>query len=464
MGLDRWIAIRMELTREKENLFRFIPKSICSGVCDSELCVFQTENGNLIECATEFHEYIGIDTFYAFPIKVSELLKGNSNKTELENAIVNYFDKIRKYEHYCVASEKDGQTIYNFYSFSDVGVKNPIFLDWNAGFNDINQTKFNRQSNQNFSRSDIVEKMKRRIIGQDEQVENFVTAVLSNQKYGMYEGLKTNVLVIGSTGTGKTEMCNSLAKLLDIPVIKKDATKYSTTGYIGMSVLDILADLYRESGKNIERAEKGIVIIDEFDKLGVTGKDTSKVRTTDVQQELLGLLGNGTYDIEVDRKMVTIDTSRITFVLSGAFQNVLDELNKPNKKPLGFGSVETKLEEKTLKREDLIKKGGIEPELLRRIPIIIQMNKLYTDTLKRILEESEISNLKVWEKAFLESDNIKLVYNDEVLTAMAQKAYKTGGGASGLQTVVTNTLLDVRSKALDGNLYDCDVLLGVNTL
>ena len=317
-----------------------------------------------------------------------------------------------------------------------------------------------KPKNKVINRKETIEKLKQRIIAQDDQVERLVTSVLSNQKYASYKGLKNNIIIVGTTGTGKTEMCRSLSEILDIPFVKVDATKYASTGYVGNNVLDILGDLYLAADRDLEKTEKGIIFIDEIDKLCRPVDSHNRVRTVDVQHELLGLLGNTTYDITVSKEQVTIDTSKITFILAGAFHNIFDKYANDMKHSIGFSfesdeTVDKKIE---ITRSDLIK-NGVESELLRRIPILIQMNTLTKDDLKKIATESKISNLRIWQDALFREDNITLVYRPKTIDNIASEAEKLCGGASGLQNVISKSLEDIIGKAIDGELSDSIVVM-----
>lgn len=179
----------------------------------------------------------------------------------------------------------------------------------------------------------------------------------------------------------------------------------------------------------------------------------------------MGLLEGKTYDVELNKfDIVSIDTSKITFILGGAFQHIID-LDKNKKAKIGFGSLdETKEKTKKITRDELRENSIIELELLRRIPIIVQTNNLDKDDLKQILTKSKISNLKVWQTAFLENDNVVLKCTDSALDLIAQEAVSVGGGASGLKSVVASTISKIKSDILDDMLFDCEVTITEETV
>lgn len=462
---NKWISVAFKFFEVGESLYRVEPTGFYIGLYDVKNNLFVFENDSIIESAVSFLGDNLNKTYFAFPIKINESVR---ESYQLHNFVSKYMSDIKKYNHFCSVQEKGDETVNNFYSMkSDCMVCEPLYFDWKLPFQEQTIDSPVLTPSFNFNRKELISKMKERIVAQDEQIETFVTTVLSNLKYGGYQNLKDNIFIIGSTGTGKTEMCKTLANLLSIPIIKKDITKYTSSGYKGLDVLTILDDLCAAANYDIDSIEHGIIVLDEFDKLGRSEDNGgSGVRSTSVQEELLGLLGNDTYDVNIKGQIVSINTSNITFVLVGACQRLFEsKSNKSN--TLGFNSSCDKSDEPTnriITKEDLINEIGLEPELLGRVPVIIQTNELKPVDLKKILTSSSINNFRLWSDAFLNEDGVKLVASDEVLTFIANKAYGEGGGARGLQNVVTNTLSGVKGEILDGSISNCDVILGTNTV
>jgi len=474
MGENHWATIIFKVIEDKQanGSFSVVPLRIVVGNlhnnADNADFYFETSEGDVYYNVEDCFYYKENREFYGFPIELRKLLSNQYNYklqggelNPLNNYLDNYLQAVRLLRYCLSFGTKDKKIVCSAYGFDAL---DQIFqIDFANNFDFIKilslQTK-----NRSLNRREIISQMKEVVIAQDEQVEALVNAVVSNQRYSKFEGLKNNILIIGSTGTGKSLMCRTLAKILDIPIVIKDATKYSTTGYVGDSVVEMLRDLYIESGKNLQKAEQGIVVIDEFDKLGKNSVDPRDVRTTDVQQELLGLLENGEYSVEIEKgNKITINTKNITFILGGAFQSLINS-NK-NNNIIGFNREDSLIETKEkIDRETLASKGGIEEELLRRLPVIIQMNALKKEDLKRILTSSKISNLKVWQDAFLEVDGVELVCSDKAIDLIAANAEKTGGGASGLQAEVTRTLSEVKCAIMDGDVHNCEVTITEQTV
>ncbi len=404
------------------------------------------------------------DIFFGLPIFLGDELKDIRFLSEklrfARKKMYEYLAQASKYEFSCITDLKDDIKIISFIAQTD---SSSYSIDMNKSLDFEYLKSKDKDSSPYLNRRNIIDKVKERVVAQDDQVETFVNAVYNNQKYGAFEGLKNNIMIIGPTGVGKTELCKTTAKILDVPMIIKDITKYSTTGYVGGDILSLLSDLLYEADGDIEKAEKGIIVLDEADKIGKVNSGNSSIRTADVQHELYGLIGDGVYMVKYEDEEVEIDTSQITFVFTGAFQNIID-LKKKDRKLIGFNSCENTSPDVLISREDLHKLGGMEREFLRRVPIIIQMNSLKKEDLKKIITTSKISNLKVWENALLDIDNIKLIYNESTIDVIATNAEKLGGGASSIKSVVTNTLSQVLSDAADGIIKNTTISISDETV
>lgn len=303
------------------------------------------------------------------------------------------------------------------------------------------QKKYN--NNPRYNSKEIIEKLKRRVIGQDDAIESLVTTVCKNLRYGNYEGMKSNVLLYGPPGCGKTEIVRSLAKEMDLPVVIEDGTNYTANGYVGDSVKKILRRLYTAANNDIEKAQKGIIFLDESDKLASTSSSRT-VNKTDVQEELLKIIEGGHIDLNDGNKTqeeLIMDTSQITFILGGAF----DKLYASKKhRRIGFCMEEEKEEEVKITNKDFID-YGILAEMVGRIPVKIPIRKLDVQDLETILTHSSISCLRIYESALYSEDNVKIVYTNknEVVHTIADRASSLGIGARGLKTVVDGIFLPV---------------------
>lgn len=265
---------------------------------------------------------------------------------------------------------------------------------------------------------------------------------------------KSNILIMGPTGTGKTEIVETIANLVNVPFAKVSAASLTATGYVGDSVTTAISNLYLAANKNVEQAERGIVFVDEIDKIASVGTGGRDVSGEDVQYELLKLLEGSTITIQagdnsemygMGNRKVAIKTDNILFVCAGAFQALQKE--KPKSKALGFASVETETTENEDVTEKLIKYGII-PELVGRIPVITQTENLSEDDLSRILVEPKRSLVSQYQM-ILGADNVKLEFSDDAIKAIAHKAAIKKTGARALQNIVEQYMTPVMFKAPD---------------
>lgn len=268
--------------------------------------------------------------------------------------------------------------------------------------------------------SSMYSSIKKTIISQDEQIMQILTALFKNQKVvnsglsmDLIAKLKENILIYGSTGTGKTEILKRISKLYNIPIVIEDATSLSETGYVGRKITDMLEDLCLAANNNIELAEKGILVIDEFDKLAEKSEDNqSHVSRLGVQRSLLKLL-DGTLFYFEDKKF---DTSKLTVVGLGAFTGITNGDDY-----------------KQLTTDDFMK-YGIMRELIGRFSKTIAMNPLSKEDIIKILKESDFSPLNTYKKLFDMLD-VNFDFNDEFIEYIAELAIAKQSGARSLKTV-----------------------------
>lgn len=297
-----------------------------------------------------------------------------------------------------------------------------------------------------FDPDQLEEDITSEVIGQDHVVRALVSMMYKNKRYHAHDGLKSNMLILGPSGCGKTEIVRSMSRHLNIPMTIFDATSASASGYVGNSVTQAIKDLISVCNGDIARAEHGIIVIDEIDKLASIGSDG--VSKGDVQDELFKMLEGDEITIAADSyrdKSFRFNPKNVTFIGIGSAQALIEQKKKDDaKRPIGFGSVTEQKKEEPEKEieltpEDLIK-FGLKPELLRRLNIIKVVKNLKKDDLVTILTDSKISNLRLYEAAFRDVDHVSLVCDREVLDDIAEKATKEKAGASGLKRVVDDML------------------------
>ena len=307
--------------------------------------------------------------------------------------------------------------------------------------------------------SKIVEFVDQYVIGQESAKKTLALSIynhfkrINNKIFNDVELQKSNVLLIGPSGSGKTHLAQTIARFLDIPFTIADATTFTESGYVGNDVESIFQNLVHSANGDIEKAQHGIVVIDEIDK--IAKKNLGSNLTKDpggegVQQALLKIIEGTTCDIPSTGKRKvpgeanpTIDTTHILFIFTGAFVG-LDEIiqkNSENAVGIGFGAtVEQNVVSRDPEPEDLYKFGFI-PELIGRIPVICQLDEIQVDDLVKILTEPKNSVIKQYQ-ALAKMDGVELEFTQDALVNIAKIAYDRKTGARGLRSIVENVLKD----------------------
>ena len=269
---------------------------------------------------------------------------------------------------------------------------------------------------------------------------------------------KSNVLLVGPTGSGKTLLAQTLAKILNVPLAIADATTLTEAGYVGDDVENVLLKLIKAADYDIETAEHGIIYIDEIDKIARKSENMSITRDVSgegVQQALLKIIEGTVASVppqggrkHPNQEMIEINTKDILFIVGGAFEGLESKVkNRINEKRVGFGleTAETKLDDLTLFEnvlpEDLVKFGLI-PELIERLPIITALHGLDEEAMIKILTEPKNSLVKQYQKYF-EMENVELVFEKDAIEEIAKLALKRKIGARGLRSIIEGVMIDL---------------------
>lgn len=460
----------------------FIPFKIIEGYYDDDENWFLDASGNTYHHISEF---ITSGNVYGERRKISFLVTNTKNKkltfSDMKKNILKIsktFAYYRRHENPYFITRYDKHAKEE-YIFEDVDTINLMETPDPENFKAFEETAYSSNEilepininvnvnsehpEEKLTPMEITAKVKETIKGQDEAIDRIATTIYLNRKYPTLK--KKNILLAGPSGVGKTSIFQALSDILDIPITIFSVAGLSQAGYIGRGTEEILSQIIIDTNKDIERAKKSIVLLDEIDKIAYHDVHSGSVSTQGVQNEILKIIEGDKREVKIGGVgQYVLDTTPITFVGAGAFSELYENRIFNKKTPLGFDSTAPKITEepKFITTDELVK-YGLKRELVGRLPVLVELNNLDKENLKDIIMHSKNSELSEIIK-ILESYGITWTNLEEVIDLIAEDALKKKIGARGLTSTITEMFLSIFYDIFSNpNMYQ-ELIIGPNIL
>lgn len=471
------LAVIFEPKELEDGTMELVPNTVITGYYDEVMDNFIGDEGN-----TYWHILMPYDNVkqYAYRIPVVEFVKRYRNKS-LKQIKRKYLSEHLKYKYIPTLDEYNRIIILidkvtnEEFVFED---KDSILYDYDEEmFTETNGDKGqepNRPKKTPKAKSsinkinekrkalpkDVLMELYKTVKGQDEFLKTIVTTIWVN----LYStGNKRNMLVMGPTGVGKTLVFETLSKILGLPILVTSTSGMSQVGYKGGDLTDILSQYIVKYGKD-SNMDKGIIILDEFDKLAYKGEESGSVSTMGIQNELLKIIEGNTYNVKIGQNTYIFDTNNITFVCCGAFQELYEVEKTPEKSRIGFGTIPSEnVNEENQSMSDKLVSYGLKREIVGRLPIVLQFNALTKDNLKDIILNSKTSELQEYIR-ILKEFGIENINIDDLVDIIVNDAMERKIGARGLTSSIVNMFNNIMYEVFN-NPGEYDTLyIGPNIL
>lgn len=471
------LAVIFEPKELEDGTMELVPNTVITGYYDEVMDNFIGDEGN-----TYWHILMPYNNVkqYAYRIPVVEFVKRYRNKS-LKQIKRKYLSEHLKYKYIPTLDEYNRIIILidkvtnEEFVFED---KDSILYDYDEEMftetdgdkgQEPNRPKKTSEAKSSINKinekrkalpKDVLMELYKTVKGQDEFLKTIVTTIWVN----LYStGNKRNMLVMGPTGVGKTLVFETLSKILGLPILVTSTSGMSQVGYKGGDLTDILSQYIVKYGKD-SNMDKGIIILDEFDKLAYKGEESGSVSTMGIQNELLKIIEGNTYNVKIGQNTYIFDTNNITFVCCGAFQELYEVKKTPEKSRIGFGTIPSeKVDEENQSMSDKLVSYGLKREIVGRLPIVLQFNALTKDNLKDIILNSKTSELQEYIR-ILKEFGIENINIDDLVDIIVNDAMERKIGARGLTSSIVNMFNNIMYEVFN-NPGEYDTLyIGPNIL